>query len=198
MSFWRKLYEVFCGMLAVPAGADRGKSVTITKKLGSGFDIETYRSTQRAKLRRLCDQVVTDPQYEARDIDGVPGDETFCNKAFAFIGAEMGCPHLEGKLANELYAHMASGADGWRMDDGDHAAIHAGRGGFTAAAQLGERHGHVVVLRGGVAHSPSFSKNVPIVAHVGLRGTNGIKKVSAAFPVELGMPQFFIWPDPNG
>ena len=196
LGFWEMVYEGLLGLLCVPPGTGK-KNLAFQKDLGSGFDLDEERAHRRAKLRRLCDSVVMNPLYEARDINGIPGDETFCNQAFAYIAREMGCdlpkrPDGHDMLANELFDHMAEG-NGWRSENRQRAAAHANKGGLAAAIRREYPNGHVAALRGGVAYSPSFKANVPIVANVGRKGQNGIKKVSEAFSVEKGEPEYFTY-----
>jgi len=75
------------------------------------------------------------------------------------------------------------------------AAAHALGGGLAFAAmssgQLGEAHGHITaIFPAPMQFSGSLNKNVCMVANVGKQ--NGEEKVSQAFPVALGEPDYFL------
>lgn len=143
-----------------------------------------------AALKAACDDVLADPDF-------APGNGvTHCNQALAAVGAALGCRTLFGLLADEIYARMSGGLDGWHACDGVAAAAYAAAGGLAVAAlpstRLQEAHGHVAAIYPvEPEYSPSLKKDVPVVANVGR--TVGVMKASEAFPVAAGEPDYFYW-----
>lgn len=124
---------------------------------------------------------------------------THCNQAARIAAQAMGCHEFddESLLADDMIKIMDSNISGkWEPVDGLDAAVFATSGGLAFAAMsskdLGEDHGHIsVIYPGGLDFSPSLNKGVPLVANVGKR--NGVMKVSEAFPVGKGEPEYWIW-----
>jgi hypothetical protein len=144
-----------------------------------------------------CRDVVCDASLLPKPGKGGDPGQTFCNVAAARVADALGCAELDGLMADKQYAVMAANSSGrWAKTGGAQAAAHALGGGlaFAAAssAMLGEEHGHIcVVYASTLRWSASLGKNVPVVANVGK--TCGIIRVTQAFPVKLGEPDYFTW-----
>jgi len=168
-------------------------------------------------LQRFCVQLVADPTLQPEYTkDGVL-IKTHCNQA-ARKGAQLfSCTEFDSLdlLADDMYAIMKTNASGrWKVVTGQEATLHALSGGLAYAAMpgaaLGETHGHITVICPlGMQPSGSLQKDVPVVANVGKgdpgsqlgqadkfgikRKKNWICKVSQAFPVDKGEPNYFTW-----
>jgi hypothetical protein len=152
--------------------------------LGTGHDVEKERVANAAKLKALCDHVVKAPDFESRNVDDDPELETFCNLAVAHVAKGMGIQGLGGILANEIMRRLNAGEIIAREEkDPERVARHAMRGGFAIAGMTGKP-GHVATIYPAPCQvSPSLGKPVPMCANVGPKGSNGVKRVSSAFPV---------------
>jgi hypothetical protein len=152
--------------------------------LESGHDVEKERADNAAKLKALCDHVVKHPDFDSKNIDDDPELETFCNLAVAHVSKGMGIQGLAGILANEIMRRLNAGEIVARQEkDTERVARHAMRGGFAIAGMTGKP-GHVATIYPAACEkSPSLGIPVPICAHVGQKGSNGVKRVSSAFPV---------------
>lgn len=143
------------------------------------------------ELQAACDAALANPAFQPAD--GV----THCNEAARAIAHAMGYfafdpPEL---LADDMVVILNAGGV-WAKVDGPTAAAHAVAGGLAFAAmssgQLGEAHGHLSALYPlPMQFSGSLNKLVPMLANVGQ--TVGVSKESAAFPVALGEPDYFIF-----
>ena len=147
-------------------------------------------SDQIDALKAICDEVIADPSLEPSA--GV----THCNEGARRVANAMGYFGFndESLLADDMVAIMNAGGP-WSKVDGETAAAHAQVGGLAFAAmssyQLGEAHGHIAaVYPAPMQFSGSFNKKVPMVANVGKQDAE--EKVSAAFPVALGEPDYFV------
>lgn len=148
-------------------------------------------------LADICESVVSDSDFKAA------GGKTYCNMAALLVAQTMGCKEFDhgvGEdplLADAMIGLMESNGSGkWRRATGSEATIHALGGGLAFAAKasfaLGADHGHIAAICPlGMQHSGSLKKDVPLVANCGR--LNGIMKVSQAFPVAKGEPDYFIW-----
>lgn len=142
-------------------------------------------------LKEVCDRIIHDPKL-------APGvGVTHCNEGARIVAQALRCPEFddESLLADDMYNLMKSGPR-WAKVTGSDATIHALGGGLAFAAlsshRLGEAHGHLACIYPvGMQYSGSFKKDVPMVANVGRQ--NGEEKVSQAFPVTKGEPDYFIY-----
>lgn len=155
-------------------------------------------------LMDACNQVIHDLDL-APEKDPVTDKivKTHCNAGALLVAQAMGCHEFDAAegadplLADELVWVMRTNASGkWTKVTGSEATIHALGGGlgFAAmtAAELGEAHGHIAAIYPvGMQMSGSLKKDVPMVANVGM--DQGEEKVSKAFPVSKGEPDYFIW-----
>jgi hypothetical protein len=169
-------------------------------------------------LKAACDAVVADPalqpEYSAKTGLLIA---THCDDGAAHVARAMGCeefadPDLTADLMHALMTANASGR--WRRVSGQEAVFHALDGGlaFAAAtgAMLGEKHGHICAIRPEARQfSSSLNRDVPMVANVGKGDPSaplvdgpakGLRtkrnwncRVSGAFPVAKGEPEYFIW-----
>lgn len=149
-----------------------------------------------AMLKAACDAAMVNPKLQPEKVKGKVV-RTHCNEAAIAIAGAMGCQELAYRNADEQYQIMNSNATRrWKKVTGQEATIHALGGGLAFAAlpsqRLGEAHGHIAaVYPVGMQASESLKKDVPLVANVG--GTNGLVRVSKAFPVAKGEPDYFVW-----
>lgn len=142
-------------------------------------------------LQQACDDVIADPMLEPSA--GV----THCNEGARRVAQALDCRDFddESLLADDMIAIMNSGGD-WKRVDGQDAADHALLGGLAFAAlsssRLGEAHGHIATIYPAeMEYSGSLARLVPMVANVGKQDQE--EKVSAAFPVSKGEPDYFVW-----
>jgi hypothetical protein len=144
-------------------------------------------------LKEACDRVITDPAL-------APGHGvTHCNEGARIVARAMGCREFDGEglLADDMVRIMDSNDSGrWMSVDGPSFSAHAMNGGLGFAAmsssRLGEAHGHIAAgYPAPMQESGSLGKAVPMVANVGRQ--EGEEKVSKAFPVSLGEPDYYIW-----
>lgn len=146
-------------------------------------------------LKDACDMVIADPELETKRVDGVL--VTHCNQGAEMVAEAMGCTDLSGYDADEQYQILSADTSGrWKKVEGSEATIHALDGGLGFAAmpshRLGEKHGHIAAIYpAGMQASGSLGKDVPMVANVGKQDRE--EKVSEAFPVKMGEPDYFIW-----
>ena len=126
--------------------------------------------------------------------------KTFCNIGSRRVAELFGCAQFGADdLADEMISLMEAGlAYGpWtKTHFGEIAGKWARIGGLAFAAMdsktLGEAHGHIAaVFPAPCELSPSLGHPVPFVANVGAK--NGIMRVSEAFPVDKGEPEYFLW-----
>ena len=138
------------------------------------------------RLKRICDSVVADPYLVAVD----QGDKlkTFCNLSVYRICRQFASNNdFDGLLANQIFDYCAT-SDKWAKVDGPWAAEFAQSGGLAIAAQKEKGHGHcAVVYPAPMIRSPSWGKDVPVIANVGK--TNGIMACSRGFKTE---PSYFV------
>lgn len=146
-------------------------------------------SDQGAVLKAICDEVLAEPSFKP-----TPG-VTHCNQAARKVASAMGCTDFDdlNLMADDMYIIMASGGK-WSKVNGSDATIHALGGGLAFAALSGrdlkEVHGHLAAIYPlGMQCSVSLKKDVPMIANVGR--TVGLIKVSGAFPVSLGEPEYY-------
>ena len=142
-------------------------------------------------IKELCDAALANPAFQPKK--GV----THCNEAVNSVAVAVGCLEFVGLMADEIYQTMVTNASGkWQKVDPSDAAIWSLSNGLAVAGlpsqRIGEDHGHVVVCYPlGQQFSGSFNMDVPMCANVGK--TVGVMKVSGAFPVAKGMPDFFTY-----
>lgn len=140
-------------------------------------------------LRAECNKVLSDNTLVTQDITGDGKPETFCNWAAQRISMAMGCWDFRHQI--DTAARMVEiMKEKWRLLDSPKAAHYrALHGGELVIAGAGN---HVAVIYPAPMQlSPSLGVWVPMVANVGK--TNGLMRVSSAFPVAKGLPDFFVW-----
>lgn len=184
------LRDFLAGLSAEPRisgkGTSYGKAVPITK---TGYNTEAERMANREKLRVACFAITADPTLKMK-----PDGTTFCNFGVQRVAAVMGCNSLRGLMANDMWYFMSNPLNGFSKDSGMRASIHAVRGGLAIAAKRYHPHGHVAVVAPEACQlSGSWGRLVPLCANVGRK--NGIMKVSEAFPVDQGEPDYFLYGD---
>ncbi len=142
-------------------------------------------------LMEACDAVIADPALEPSA--GI----THCNEGARRVAQAMGCSDFDDAnlLADDLISIMNAGGL-WQRVDGQEASEHALLGGLAFAAlssaRLEETHGHIAAIYPAeMEYSGSLARIVPMVANVGKQDRE--EKVSAAFPVSKGEPDYFIW-----
>lgn len=155
-------------------------------------------------LLDACNSIIHNPDL-APELD--PTTEkvlaTHCNAGALEVAQAMNCHEFdvpegaEPLLADQMIWHMRTNFSGrWSRATGSEASIHAlsGRLGFAAmsSGELGEDHGHIcAVFPAGMQRSGSLKRDVPLVANVGM--CNGEEKVSQAFPVSKGEPDYYLY-----
>lgn len=132
-----------------------------------------------------------------------PNGITFCNIAVYGIAHDMGCNQLDGKNADDIVAFISSDHD-WQQVPMEQAQGLANAGSLLIAglssSELGQTHGHVVVIRPGIeSYSGKWGK-VPQVLNIGstnfiARGktgplTNSIVGINESF---IPKPRIFAW-----
>ncbi len=150
--------------------------------------------SDRGELLKLaCDLALRNEEFKPRN------GKTYCNLALRAIARAMGCMEFEARnmLADDMCAMFDANAAGvWMRVDGAEAAVRALSGDLAIAAmssrRLKEKHGHVAVIYPlARQYSGSLKKDVPMCMNIGR--INGLMKVSQAFPVSLGEPDFFVY-----
>ena len=151
--------------------------------------LEALKAAQAANL--------SDPTLQpVKDVNGKI-TTTFCNIGAIRVANAMGCSELNGLMADDQYKVMSVNASKqWAKVAGSVAAAHALVGGLAFAAMtgemLGENHGHIASISPEPMQlSPSLGKAVPMVCNIGK--TDADEKESAAFPVDKGEADYFIW-----
>lgn len=103
-------------------------------------------------LIRLIDAVCD--TYDRRDLQPLPDGTTFCNVSVAAITEAMGCKDLALKTADEIVAFVSDSPD-WSIVAFEKAQDMANQGTLLIAGldspSLKQAHGHVVVIRPGIA-----------------------------------------------
>lgn len=176
-----------------------GPSIGFSKPIAwTGHNEDDHQARMREQLLAFCEEAVNNPEWEAHDIDGKPGDETFCNRSTAWISSQMGYPDLEGKTANEIIDYLRT-APGWRTDTPKRAQRHANRGGLGIAGKEYDPHGHVAVIAPGeCVPSGTWGEMCPRVAHIG-KPPNKMTHANYSFPVKdedgnpTEPPEYFIY-----
>lgn len=148
-------------------------------------------------LKDACDQVINDKDLQPKINSKGQITVTHCNEGAHIVAQAMGCHELGGLMADDQHALMIANVSGcWKKVTGQEATIHAlsDRLAFAAMSsiQLGETHGHIAAIYPvGMQWSGSLKKDVPMVANIGKE--NKEEKVSQAFPVSKGEPDYFTW-----
>lgn len=143
------------------------------------------------ELKLICDSALSNPDFKPKSVT------THCNEAVNQISKAVGCNEFEGLMADGICQNMASNVSGkWARVDPSDATIWALSNGLAIAAmssvRLGESHGHVaVVYPMGMQNSPSFGRDVPVLANVGKKV--GVMKSSEAFPIAKGEPDYYTY-----
>lgn len=147
-------------------------------------------------LQDACDGVIADDSLAPVFKDGKI-IETHCNEGAMRVAQAMGCHELDFLMADGQYEKMKANESGnWKQVDGAEAALWALDGKLAFAAMssemLGEAHGHICAIYPAARQwSGSLGKDVPMVANIGTKDCE--EKVSEAFPVAKGEPEYFIW-----
>ena len=171
----------------------RDPHVSISVWLGSGYSLEKDIKAKRDRLENVCRAVVVDPDFVSRDITGDDIKETFCNRALWEIAAEMGCEVFKKKkmYARDIIKHCQNSGD-WTEVNPEKALEHAKRGNLAICGKRYPTMDHVAaIFPTDMLFSGSWDKYVPVVANVGKR--NGIMKVTEAFPVVEGEPNYWAY-----
>ncbi|MBI4395867.1 MAG: hypothetical protein HY548_02145 [Elusimicrobia bacterium] len=114
---------------------------------------------------------------------------TFCNQAVQAVSERMGYKKFKSLLANRMVALMRSSSE-WVRIPIDEAQSYANEGHLVVAGQQDQPHGHVVVVRPGVAEiSRKWGGPVPKVINVGADNFIG-KGLNWAFKEK---PEVFLW-----
>lgn len=188
---WRKFWErMFWFAVEKRTEKQLGTkpSVNIGMWLGSGYSVERDMNANIEKLKNVCNAVVTDKKFEAKN------GETYCNFAFWEVAAEMGYEEFRAKkmTANQIIRHIEE-SNGWRKTEPEVAHAFARNGGLAVAGKKYPKHGHIAAVfpTSAMLFSGSLNKYVPVLANVGR--TNGIMKASECFPVSEGEPDYWCW-----
>ncbi len=147
-----------------------------------------------ATLKALLQQLTQDPELEPK-ADGT----TFCNCFTRRVVQAFNCTEFDDKslLADDMEQILRLNISGkWEPCDGSTAANRAMIGGLVIAVktskELGEAHGHInVIYPAPMQFSGSLNTAIPMCANVGKR--NGVMKISEAFPVAKGEPNYYTY-----
>lgn len=116
------------------------------------------------------------------------GIYTYCNFAVNDIATRFEFLGFQNKLANDMY-YIMKGHKKWQQIN-QHIYSMLNTGYLIVAAQLGEPHGHVVVLRpGSMVYSKKWNKEVSKCLNVGKVVTIDLG-VNWAFDTE---PEYFVY-----
>lgn len=165
-------------------------------------------------LKEACDAIVAAPELRPEYSAGGDLLVTFCNIGARRVAQALGCHDFDDVElhADQMHAIMT---EKWLQVTGVQATLRALDGGLAFASmtstELGETHGHIAAIRP-EAQQPSstLGRDVPMVANVG-RGDPqaplipgpraGVRtkrnwncRVSQAFPVAKGEPDYFVLP----
>lgn len=128
---------------------------------------------------------------------------TYCNVAVNFVATAMGCKDLAGKTADQIMAYLEA-SDQWSDVPFEKSQDMANQGSLLVAGltadELGQPHGHVVVIRPGkTCYSGKWIKT-PRCLNIGTdnflaRGKRGILVnspvgINEAF---IPLPKIFVW-----
>ena len=92
---------------------------------------------------------------------------THCNQGVQYICEKMGYNKFDGMLANEMVNTMRASLE-WAIIKVEDAQGYANEGRLVIAGQQNEPHGHVVIIRPGVAdHSAKWGVLSPKVVNIG-------------------------------
>ena len=146
----------------------------------------------KEKLKDFLLALVKAPELQPQD------GKTFCNIGAKRVADLFGCTDFDNPdwLADEMI-RLISWSPSWtKTSFGEIAAAFSQLGGLAFAAMdsqtLDEEHGHIAtIFPADCELSPSLNCLVPLVANVGAK--NGILKVSEAFPVAKGQPDYYLW-----
>lgn len=139
-----------------------------------------------------------DAMCEAYDIYQTPKDvtgdgkpETFCNLAVQHVCGRMGYEKFKGLVANQMIDFMRRSFD-WEKIEMSRAQELTNGGRLVLAGQQAQGHGHVAVIRPGVAEfSGSWNEKAPKACNVGATSFIG-KRLSFAFKQK---PEFWVLKD---
>lgn len=93
---------------------------------------------------------------------------TYCNQTVQMIAEKLGFKKFNMMLANQMIEYMRSHPAEWGKVELPEAQDLANRGFLLIAGQQAEPHGHVVVIRPGVAvHSAKWGCDAPKVINIG-------------------------------
>ena len=166
------------------------RGISFSVILGSFFRVKSTDERVR-ELKDHLERLVKD--FPSRDVtgDGVP--ETFCNIALHQTGLFFGFPGFKGLLANTIINRLKHDiVPGFMETSRDGAAAAALAGKWAIAGKEYPLHGHIATIYPApMSHSASLGYSVPLVANIGK--TNGIMRISQAFPPSLGEPAYWIY-----
>ena len=148
-------------------------------------------------LKAACDAALADPELAAeRDIAGNI-IATHCNLGAQKIANAMGCHDLDDKMADQQYMTMSADVTGRWSSLSDVEAANCAQSGILvlaamSSAKLREKHGHIAVLYPAPREfSGSLMSLVPMVANIGKE--NKVMRVTQAFPIAYGEPDYYAW-----
>lgn len=187
MSWWNDLWKDLYWTLLKAKTRPSTETIGITTELGSMYSVEDERMADVKGLLEACRAAIE--KYPPKKNKAGEVVETYCNWALADIADHCGCKEIRGKTANQIQAFALTHPEIFRQDTGDRAALHANRGGFAFASQVGEHHGHVATVAPmEMEQSGSWAKKVPVLANIGKE--NGLMRASKCFKTE---PLYFLW-----
>jgi hypothetical protein len=168
-AFCEWLHDKLIERLNTPKGG-----AAIVVHLGSGYSVEKERSKNAAKLKDLCDFVVSNPAWVAKD------GKTYCSRATDYICQGFGHFFAHDSLANGMIISMEN-SPSWRLEtDLDRVAGLAMGGVLVVLGLKEDPHGHVCVVYPALDQmSGTWGSPVPLVANVGQK--NGVLKLSQVF-----------------
>ena len=140
-------------------------------------------------IEEACLEALKTPDFQPSE--GV----THCNQAAAFIARTQGCHDLDNLMADEQYLAI-SHSNRWTSVNGAEATNMAIKDllvvGCLPGKAMRESHGHIVVIYPAPRQfSGSLMELVPMCCNIGK--TIGVMRISRAFPVEYGEPDYYAW-----
>ena len=165
--------------------------LTKTRELGSGYDHEAWKMKTLRDYKDACTAAVADHKLEAEQLDEDPELETKCNWGVQQICAKMGYKAFDGKTANAIHSLLVVDPE-WKRVTADVCVNRIAEGGYIGIASRESKKGSghtAMIFPGKLGSSGKWqTQKVPMVAHIGKKGSNGIKYANWAFGDE---PAYF-------
>jgi hypothetical protein len=150
--------------------------------------------TAAEQLKIACDSILANKDLIKRDITGDNIDETFCNQGVQLVCSSFGYKLFQERSmsANQIVEFISKDPS-WSKVSPIAARDRALEGRIVVVGKMYPTHGHVAIVYPSkkLVRSGTWNSDVPLIANIGR--TNGLMPVNEAFPVKLGMPEFFLY-----